>query len=280
MSDRGQQTPPPAVPGTDPAASPASSTEPQPANPVSPIEPEQSPAVNLIEPEPAHPVSPIGSEQAPGAQPFEIQDAPFSLLGADEAEDSESSGRGPRRRRTRMIVLGSLLAVGLAGVAALGSYYWGISSQRDTTLTLPTTIGDLRLDTGENATQTADYLQTALSAEVDLDKTVGGVYTGSAEKNVLFFGGTTLFWSPERDLDTSFGLISDEQGAVTGLHDVEAGPLGGTMKCGITKTEAGDLSVCGWADHGSLALAMFLDRPESEAAVLMRQLREAIQTRN
>ena len=47
------------------------------------------------------------------------------------------------------------------------------------------------------------------------------------------------------------------------------------MKCGTTKTDAGDLTVCGWADHGSLALAMFDNRSEAEAAPLMRQIRDA-----
>ncbi|WIM97650.1 hypothetical protein ACTOB_001197 [Actinoplanes oblitus] len=230
-------------------------------------------------PPPAAPVPGLEPEPA-AAEPIEIQDAPFNLLGDDIPEESEAAPPGPRRKRTRTVVLASLLAVGLAGAAALATFYWQIHSQRDTTLTLPAKIGDLTLDSGQNAQDTADYLRTALSAEVDLDETVGAVYTAAPERNVLFFGGTTLFWSPDKDLDTSFGLISDEQGAVTGLHEVDAGPLGGTMKCGTTKTETGDLSVCGWADHGSLALAMFPNRPESEAAPLMRQMRNAIQTRN
>ncbi|GLW35483.1 hypothetical protein [Actinoplanes regularis] len=244
MSDPGQQTPPQAAPPADPSGV----------------------------------GSPPGSEAA--AEPIEIQQAPFNLLSDDQDERPESESLTPARRRTRTIVLSSLLAVGVAGIGLLGWFSWQINSQRNVVLNPPARVGDLTLDTSENAHETADYLQTALSAEVDLDKTVGAVYTGGAEKDVLFFGGTTVLWSPEKDLETSFELISDEQGAVTGLHDVDAGSLGGTMKCGTTKTESGDLSVCGWADHGSLALAMFPNRPESEAAPLMRQLREAIQTRD
>ena len=68
---------------------------------------------------------------------------------------------------------------------------------------------------------------------------------------------------------------------MTGLHDVAAGDLGGTMKCGTTKSDDGDLAVCGWADHGSLALAMFPGRTDAEAApTLIRQIRNAAQTRN
>ena len=51
------------------------------------------------------------------------------------------------------------------------------------------------------------------------------------------------------------------------------------MKCGTTKTDSGPLTVCGWADHGSLALAMFNNRTESEAAKVMVDIRKATETR-
>lgn len=252
-------------------------------------------------PEPGQipPASP--SEPEATVEPIEIQQEPFHLVDGDDPEDSETAPLTPARRRTRTIVLASLLAVGVAGVGALGWFYWQIHSQRDVTLSLPATIGELTLDSSADAETTADYLQTALSAEVDLDSTAGGVYSGAADKDVLFFGGTTLIWSPDKDLTTSFDLFADDQGSVTGLHDVDAGPLGGSMKCGTTTSSAqnstptstttGDgtevappvdqeMAVCGWADHGSLALAMFPGRSESEAAPLMRQIRDSIQTRN
>jgi hypothetical protein len=183
------------------------------------------------------------------------------------------------RKRLRLILLSVLLVVALIGAGVLAVAAWQIVSQKDAKLSTPTQIGSLRLDESEDGKSTADYLQTALSAEVDLDKAVGAVYTEPAGKNVLFFGGTTLFWTPEKDLDTAFSLISDNQGAVVGLHEVPAGQLGGIMKCGTTKSDDGDLSVCGWADHGSLALAMFPTMPESSAAGLMRQIRDAVESR-
>jgi hypothetical protein len=213
------------------------------------------------------------------AEPIEIQEAPFNLLAEEESERPETEPLSPSRRRVRTILLSSLLAVGVAGVATLGWFYWQINSQRDVTLNLPAKIGDLSLDTSENAQEIADYLETALSAEIDLEKTVGAVYSTSTEK-VFFFGGTTLIWSPDKDLETSFELLADDQSQVTGLHDVDAGSLGGSMKCGTTQSDGKNIAVCGWADHGSLALAMFSGSQEAEAAALMRQFREAIQTRD
>src|SRR5699024_6185714 len=121
----------------------------------------------------------------------------------------------------------------------------------------------LTLDQSEDAKSTADYLQTALAAEVDLDRTAAAVYQEPGDKNVLFFGGTTLLWTPEDDLDTAFDLISDNQGSGVGIREVAAG----------------ELPVCGWADHGSLALAMFPNRTVDEAAPLFQQIRAAVESR-
>ena len=43
------------------------------------------------------------------------------------------------------------------------------------------------------------------------------------KRSVLLFGGTTLLWQPERDLDSLFRLMADETGGVTGLREVPAG---------------------------------------------------------
>jgi hypothetical protein len=228
--------------------------------------------------------STVNQQPVPIDQPFEINDRPFSLTGFDEdrtdqGQDENEDETKHRRSKVRRTVLAALLAVGLAGAAALLYAGWQISSQKDATLTAPAQIGSLTLDESEDGRSTADYLQTALAAEVDLDKTVGAVYADAARNNVLFLGGTGLIWSPEKNLDAALGLIADNQGPVTGLHQVDAGELGGTMKCGTTKSDDGDLAVCGWADHGSVALAMFPGHSTSESATLLLKIRDATESR-
>jgi hypothetical protein len=216
-------------------------------------------------------------EPSETGKPFEIGE-PFDLTVAGESAGGPDESKP--RSRARRIVLAVLLALVVLGGGALAYAGWQIRTQKDATLITPATIGALSLDDSEDGKTTADYLQTALSAEVDLDQAVGAVYRDDSKRSVLFFGGTTLIWSPEKDLDSAFGLISDQQGAVTGLHNVDAGKLGGTMRCGTTKSDDGSLSVCGWADHGSLALAMFPSRSESEAAVLLLNIRDATEVRS
>jgi hypothetical protein len=225
---------------------------------------------------------PTGRTAASGeSPPIEVGDGPFRLTESDDDRGDDSGDERARPSRTKVIVLSALLIAGLAGAAVIGTTVWRISSQKDAALIAPTEVGTLRADDSDSGLQTADYLTTALAAEVDLDKTVGAVYTdgGASDRGVLFFGGTTLIWTPESDLDTAFDLMADDQGAVTGLHEVEAGPLGGTMKCGTTASDDGTIAVCGWADHGSLALAMFPNRTEADSAKLLLEIRSAAQTR-
>jgi hypothetical protein len=211
------------------------------------------------------------------AQPIEIGE-PFDLTPADDKGDEQAQPK--RRSPIRRVILLALLVIAVAGLGTLGYAGYQIGTQKNATLSTPAQIGALRLDTSDDGQQTAEYLQTALNADVNLSKTTGAVYADSAGHSVLFFGGTATIWSPDSQLDNAFSLISDKQGAVTDLHKVDAGPLGGTMKCGTTKSDDGTLAVCGWADHGSLALAMFPNQPESAAAPLLRTIRDATQKRN
>jgi hypothetical protein len=186
-----------------------------------------------------------------------------------------------RRSRRRRIVLGAVLAVALAGGAGLGSVGWRIAQQKDATLSTPLEVAGLRQDNSVQARETADYLRSGLVADIaGVDDSVGVVYADPADpdRSVLLFGGTGLVWQPERDLDRLFTLASE--GTATDLRRVEAGPLGGVMKCGVSRGDGGDIAVCGWADHGSIVMGMFPGRDLDEAAALLRTIRDAIQRRD
>jgi hypothetical protein len=234
-----------------------------------------------VESEPLAPAPPEDASapvEAGQPAPIEVGDGPFSLT---ESPDEDETTPKPKSR-TRTILLTGLLAVGVAGAVAASISGYQVLSQKDATLTPPADITGLKIDDSENGRNTADYLTTALQAEVDFDKSVGAVYRDAADpkKGVLFFGGTSLIWNPSGDLDSAFALIADDQGSVTGVHEVSAGNLGGTMKCGETATADGEMSVCGWADHGSLAVGLFPGRSEDEAAKLLRTFRDVAQKRD
>ncbi len=207
-------------------------------------------------------------------QPIDVTPPP-----REPVEEPETTT--PRSRRTRRIVLGSLLAVGLVGAGIVGTVGWRVSQQKDAKLETPAEVAGLRLDESARAQEAAEYLRTAIGARIDLDESIGVVYTdpASASRSVLLFGGTTLIWTPGSDLDTLFDVLSDDTGAVKALHEVDAGDLGGVMKCGESVAPEGNTTVCGWADHGSVVLALLPGRSQDEGAKLMVDIRDSIQSR-
>jgi hypothetical protein len=95
---------------------------------------------------------------------------------------------------------------------------------------------------------------------------------GDLTRTVGLVGATVRLTDPESELEDAF---SGELG-VTGVQDVDPGPMGGTMRCGSAASGGSALAVCGWADGGSLALGIFLNRSNSESAALFRQIRGEI----
>jgi hypothetical protein len=209
---------------------------------------------------------------------------PHSREGADlinfsdePLEDDTTAARKPRRLWIFAAILGAIVV--LLGVL-FGPTAARVWSQKDATLTMPATVGTLTRDDTDAAKVTANDLVTALRASIDLDTTAAAVYSGG-DQTVMLFGGTALLWSPEKELDTVLTLMEDnDQQGIRDLKIVDPGPQGGVMKCGLTEElSASSMAVCGWADHGSIALALFPARTADEAAALMRDLRAASLTR-
>ncbi|MEH1102858.1 hypothetical protein [Micromonospora sp. CPCC 205561] len=214
-----------------------------------------------------------------GSEPIDLTDEPIRLTN-DPDPDHAPRRRGTWSRRGRMAWAAAAL-VGLAGVAVLGGAGWRVAQQKDADLATPDRVAGLVRDDSERARSTSDYLRSGFAADIELESSFGTVYRDPADdkRSVLVFGGTTLLWQPERDLDSLFGLLTDETGRVTGLREVPAGRLGGVMKCGTTSGDGGDFAVCGWADHGSVVMAMFPGRAVGEAGGLFRAMRQEMQTR-
>jgi hypothetical protein len=199
------------------------------------------------------------------------------LVEPDHEAGAAADERARRVRRTRWLLTGALAAV-LVVIAAL-LVTWRLVSGPHTSLTAPETVAGLHRDTTADAVQTADYLRDAIAADASLVGTVGAVYTDPAGpgRSILLFGGTGSINAPAARLDSAFGLLNDQTGSVTGIHEEPAGPLGGVLKCGTSNGDGGSMTACGWADDDSLVLGLFPGRPVDQAADLLRQLRTAME---
>lgn len=205
----------------------------------------------------------------------------FKLQDPEEEDQATTPSRRPAALKIAMAVLG---AVALAMAVAVGPSIIRIFNQKDATLALPEQVAELKRDDSPLAKEHASDLVAILRAQIsDLDTSVGAVYaeaSGDAAHSVMIFGGTTMLWNPERELDTVLAFISESsEDSLKELAAVDSGPLGGVMKCGTTQMDDSPMAICGWADHGSIAVALFPGRSTSEAANLMRTLRSAAEKR-
>jgi hypothetical protein len=212
--------------------------------------------------------------------PFDPESGGFPHDEAMAAELADAGARAAaRKRRNRWLLIGGLVVAFVAVASALIS--WRYLNGPHTALSTPDTVAGLHRVTDADTNTTTDYLRDALAADASLGGAVGAVYAdpASADRRVLLFGGTGSISSPGSELDSAFALLNDQSGNVTGIHEVTPGPLGGVLKCGTSNGDGAPISICGWADDGSLALALFPGRSMDEAADLMRQLRTAIEHR-
>jgi hypothetical protein len=195
------------------------------------------------------------------------------------ASDQRTADGRPAWLRPRNLALTGVGVLALVLGAVVGPIAWDAWKDKSVPIAIPPRVAGLVLDDSQGAHETIDYLRTAVQTGVALDKSTGAVYADEAgqSRSVLFVGGSGSIASPEDALTKTFHLISDDAGGVESVQAVPAGPQGGVMKCGSTKTDGGSMAVCGWADHGSLGIAMFPNRPVDQSAELLRTMRKAIQ---
>jgi hypothetical protein len=194
----------------------------------------------------------------------------------------DTASRGAGRRRLVLITSAVLIVVLAVAAVLYGPTLWGVSQQRDASIDTPDEAGGLRRDSSDGALATAEYARSAFATSIELDRSVGAIYSdgSSTTRSVIFAGGTALLWSPAEALDSAFALVADDTGGVQSIRDVPGGELGGLVRCGRTATPEGDLTVCGWADHGSIAVALFPGYGIDEAAPLLVSMRSTMQRRN
>lgn len=210
------------------------------------------------------------------SEPVELSETPV------EPEDDEPSPpANPNRRRALLFAIGGAAVLCVASGVVFGPRIYHVTSERGTTVTPPPTIGDLRRDTSTDAQSTADYIRAAVASAAGLTNSIGDVYSTSTgtEDSIIFAGGTAAVWGPSGSLKDAFSVVADDTGGVQNLQSVPTGALGGVAQCGTTKTDDADMPVCGWADYGSVGIALFPNRPLDQARKLFTDMRPAIEHR-
>jgi hypothetical protein len=210
-------------------------------------------------------------------------DGPLYEMFSDEPPEPDGPGATPSGRRRALWIS----AAALAAVAVAVPLIILLTRSEPEQLATPDRLAGLSLDRNADATSTANYLQNALTAGMDLKNAVAAVYTDGRgdSHSVIFVGGTTSEGNQDARLIRIFGLFDDATDGITGLTSEAAGPHGGAVRCGLaTENDSGaspgddtEMAVCGWADDDTVGIAIFPNRPIDEAAALLQKMRTGIQ---
>jgi hypothetical protein len=137
--------------------------------------------------------------------------------------------------------------------------------------------GLVRVDDAAARRLTADLKRRVRSEYFLAEDVFAAVYTEpeTSRNDVTLLGAARLVLDPDKDLKSALGKLS--RADITETRALDAGRLGGELRCG----HAGDGKVvCGWADHGSIGVAVFTGRSTGDSAELLRGLRAAVVTRS
>jgi hypothetical protein len=179
----------------------------------------------------------------------------------------------PPARRRRGLLIGTCVA-GAAIVALVAALLVGNHSSKRAadngspghTLIVPDASGDYTRMTGNVADRMAqEAIDTMTSASPGYGdvyaKAKIGIYShpGMAGPALVFIGlaatDDPTIALELRSRPASAELDQAFLGAgVSDTTDVDAGPLGGVMRCSKTSTAAGDVDICAWADRSILGL--------------------------
>ncbi|WP_433610326.1 hypothetical protein ACQP2P_40890 [Dactylosporangium sp. CA-139114] len=198
--------------------------------------------------------------------------------------------KGKGLKITLGVVGGVFLVCGLIACIALYPIYRDSGAHVTAPPTLP---GGLT----KQETQQSDALKSSMESDLrgsidNIDEIETGVYSAAKDDDptnvVILVAATGTFFSPGSEVDAAFKGFGTSSGftTVTPPTEYPAGQLGGTVKCGSSQYNIGSgseslkMSMCVWADHGSVGLVVFMGQDISGASTRFVAIREAVQTRS
>ncbi|MFJ4678293.1 MULTISPECIES: hypothetical protein [unclassified Kitasatospora] len=168
-----------------------------------------------------------------------------------------------KSRKGLWVTLSIVSAVILAGAGVVGYLaYDTVSKSGKYKVVMPPTFQGMSSEAGaDTAQQMAEQMKQDSASDPDSlqpDETVAAVYGSEDGSRVLIAaGGYGKVTRPSYQVDQQFKDMEKEGDTVTQKKSVDAGPLGGSMSCGlVTSGDTPDLAVCVWADYSAVVLVM------------------------
>jgi hypothetical protein len=149
----------------------------------------------------------------------------------------------------------------------LDEYPASISAEAD--------VPGLTRSTDKVRQRTADTLLGAVESEQWDEQSVSVLYTDQRQRGATLLATTRFVLDPEKELTSRFTELATEL-KIRDSEPVDAGELGGYQRCGTGNLNGKGVAVCGWADHGSLAVLVTAGRSVPETATLLGTIRAAV----
>jgi hypothetical protein len=142
-------------------------------------------------------------------------------------------------------------------------------------ITADADVPGLSRSTDAGRQRVANQLLGVVESEQWDEESVAVLYTDQRQRGATLLATTRFVVDPKKDLTASFTRLS-AQLKIREDAAVDAGDLGGFQRCGTGTLNGRTVAVCGWADHGSLAVLVTAGRSVPETATLLGTVRGAV----
>jgi hypothetical protein len=148
------------------------------------------------------------------------------------------------------------------------------------TLADPAKLGGRPRITDPQFADAAEGLKDALAEAPGATDSVGGLWGEPADRDIVMVAAATAsVTNPERELNSTIMGAGVGGLKLTGLAEVDPGPLGGSAKCGNSNADGVKLAVCVWADNGSVGMIAWyfksVDKVKGEFVKLRGQIEKS-----
>jgi hypothetical protein len=149
------------------------------------------------------------------------------------------------------------------------------------TVVEPKTLAGRPKLTDKQFASLADGLKSSLADVPGAGNTVGALYGAPEKRNIVVVAAAAApILDPKAELDSAFSSAGLGGLKVTGIVDIDAGPLGGEAKCGKATESGLSMAICTWADGGSLGMLMFFNQTVSKAKSEFAKIRGQIEKKS
>ena len=238
--------------------------------------------------QPGQPQQPGGWPQQQGFPPAQ-PGQPYAQPGQPYGDPNLLGGPQPAKKsnvgKIVLIVLAVVLVLCLGGAAiawfAVKDEVGDVVDASKTRVTAPATLAGRAKNTDPQLQSAADAMVAEMKSTAKNETSAVGAFYGDPAKQdlIMIAAASGVMADPKKELtDAETGMGADL--GLTGMADVDPGPLGGNARCGEGKAEGVPLGVCVWADRGSVGAVVMYFKTADELKAEFVTIRGQIEQRS